>query len=91
MPPIAVGVAAGIFVLVSTELVVNTLELLSYTAAAYMLPPMPTPPVTTSAPVVVEVDVVVLANTIPPVLIVPYTPDLNVLVLSSIPDEYHSR
>jgi hypothetical protein len=54
----AVGVAAGILLPTSTELVVNTRALLSYNAVAYKLPPMPTPPETVNAPVLVDVEIV---------------------------------
>ena len=57
----------------------------------FKLPPMPTPPATTNAPVEELLEPVVLVNIKPPVLIVPYTPPANVDVPSSVPLEYHSK
>ena len=52
---------------------------------------MPTPPATIKAPVCVLVLVVVSTKIMLPVLNVPYVALVNVLVLSSMPDLYHSR
>ena len=57
----------------------------------YKLPPIPTPPLITKAPVVVEIEAVVFDNIILPVLNVPYVPEEKVLVLSSMPELYHSK
>ena len=56
-----------------------------------MLPATPTPPVTRNAPVALLVAAVLFASTNSPVLIVPYVPLTNTLLLFSVPVVYHSR